>query len=686
MTYTLNDYCKLVFSNPNAPRVVVYPNNAIAASLLNHHKSNGAAVVSIADCIPTSLTSLPMPSAIFLRLDEKIQNQSGRVTVIGIDAYLALLSKDNVMAFFVALRGRIDSGRLNAIYLISDSHDLCFDSPRYEESLDVVKVSGDFEYIEPPKVAIVSDEWVSSGNLIDYHTLLKQFGDFLPTGNYTLVLKNIHSEQAGLGNNVSFVLDIRQVAECFYSVSSELESSTIKRLLSKAKEKRAPPESYLKTEFGAANIDVKLALKRLLDLADDDIWAAYVWLLQKHLPADTYLIKVLSSGVSYNNLLRKYVVDSAISVMNDNAAKKFAAERARALTGLAVEPLLIEFIGQTKDDDGASEFLNCGTEAERTEIVRRVSKLDLLSGLPEPFKHIYPPLADYLSSEFDYGNNDLNTYFREYRRLKIANTITESFAQKAFEAFLPTSCPTRDSVLLDLRNENTALLVVDGMGAEYYPLLLGLAKRFNIHVDSFTVASAKLPTATSFNPITWNSEQTLNVVKGLDNIIHNGAAKYEHCTPERNIVAVLRVFEIEVFNRIADGLSHFLRVVVTADHGASRLAVLAHNKGLGATLPWNSQPLDWRYSLARENETRPQEFEQQYHPENGATYWAVRGYNRLPKSGGKMNELHGGASLEERLVPVVVFSRGKNDTQHKQAGKKTTEQIVDKMDFDILGV
>jgi hypothetical protein len=61
----------------------------------------------------------------------------------------------------------------------------------------------------------------------------------------------------------------------------------------------------------------------------------------------------------------------------------------------------------------------------------------------------------------------------------------------------------------------------------------------------------------------------------------------------------------------------------------------------------------------------------------------VRGYNRLPKSGGKLNELHGGASLEERLVPVVVFTRAKNAVQSKQPDKKTTEQIVDKMGFDI---
>ena len=61
--------------------------------------------------------------------------------------------------------------------------------------------------------------------------------------------------------------------------------------------------------------------------------------------------------------------------------------------------------------------------------------------------------------------------------------------------------------------------------------------------------------------------------------------------------------------------------------------------------------------MALENVQRPEECESQYVPNNGETYWVVRGYHRLPKKGGKKYALHGGASLEERLVPVLVFSK-----------------------------
>jgi hypothetical protein len=64
-------------------------------------------------------------------------------------------------------------------------------------------------------------------------------------------------------------------------------------------------------------------------------------------------------------------------------------------------------------------------------------------------------------------------------------------------------------------------------------------------------------------------------------------------------------------------------------------------------------------------------------------YWVVRGYNRLPKEGGKKYELHGGATLEERLVPVVVFKRGAVLDSHKIEPIKPAEQLVEKDDFDL---
>ena len=36
----------------------------------------------------------------------------------------------------------------------------------------------------------------------------------------------------------------------------------------------------------------------------------------------------------------------------------------------------------------------------------------------------------------------------------------------------------------------------------------------------------------------------------------------------------------------------------------------------------------------------------------------VKGYNRFSKKGGKLHEMHGGATYDEILVPFIVFKQG----------------------------
>ena len=144
-----------------------------------------------------------------------------------------------------------------------------------------------------------------------------------------------------------------------------------------------------------------------------------------------------------------------------------------------------------------------------------------------------------------------------------------------------------------------------------------------------------------------------------------------------------KYYRTEVLKRVVDGLSKHAQVIVTSDHGTSKLAVTAHNSGLSETLPWSGDPDDWRFSVAPENSPVPDGMESCYSPSSGKTYWMVRGYNRLPKKGPKLYALHGGATLEERLVPIIVFTASKAGTSMPIQKKKADEQLIEKKDFDI---
>ncbi|MEG0505340.1 MAG: hypothetical protein RR547_11895, partial [Raoultibacter sp.] len=153
MAYTLNRYYQAVFSNPNAPRVIVYPNNTTAAQLLNHHKI-GSNIIKVADCLSANDTHLLMPNVLM----------DTRAVVVGLDSYLSLLDVDGVTTFMFELRSRLDDDVLNVDYLLSVHSNPWF-SPRYEESCSVIFIDGNEEMLEPLSIHAYSDEWVKSGDV-----------------------------------------------------------------------------------------------------------------------------------------------------------------------------------------------------------------------------------------------------------------------------------------------------------------------------------------------------------------------------------------------------------------------------------------------------------------------------------------------------------------------------------------
>lgn len=662
MSYDLNAFFHFNSRNQSASRVMVYPNQDIAAKLLNYVKGLGAQEVSVAECIPEGACRLPMPHVLMDAVDRAARNQGGYSAVVGLDAYLALLETENIAVFMSELRNRLDKNALHIDYFLSGNHPLPF-ATRYEEARKVVVLDGEEKTPEPLHIRAYHKLWTRPSDDIGFNALLRRVTPFDPGGDYTVFLPDISSAQSGLGKAVTFVTGIRDIAMQLYGFDAHLDDTVLERLLLDCVKCDQTPEAFLAERVGKEYCNLRLVLKRLLALRQDSLWPAYVWYVKKSIPEQSYMAKVLSEKGDAEKLLWNYAVGTAFHALSDGNAQDFAFERAEGLNALAdsiqIEPFMVEFIASVKERKDVLPFLNCGTFSEKVEIVRRAAKEDFSHELPKLYRELYPTLLDYLSP-YDWGNRTITAYFQEYRRLKLSDSLTDVFVAQAYNTLLPGEIPARDAVLEPLRPQmDTALLVVDALGIEYLPVLTALAKRYGLHLDPPKTTSANIPTETKFNPIQWDPQRTLAPVKGLDNIVHDGTEKHEAVSPERCFAATLQKIESDVLNRIADGLTRFSRVVVTADHGSSRLSVIASRDGKSKTLPWKpgEEPLNWRYSMALEDVQRPEECESQYVPDSGETYWVVRGYYRLPKKGGKKYALHGGASLEERLVPVLVFSK-----------------------------
>jgi hypothetical protein len=300
-------------------------------------------------------------------------------------------------------------------------------------------------------------------------------------------------------------------------------------------------------------------------------------------------------------------------------------------------------------------------------------------------KDVYPEVVAYLNTDLVFGEETLEEYFRKYRELKMTDRVTPQFYEGAQRMTPSSLVKLRDTMVQqDASDSGCALLVVDAMGADWLPMLLALARARNIGVDSAVVGKVRLPTTTRFNEIHWpDATRRLPDIKCFDNIVHNGVEAHETRPAEENLAAALDVICNKVLPRVAEGLGRFERVLVTADHGSSRLAVLAWRAEprLAQTLACEAgaEAADWRYRERATGAGCPQEMEETL----DGRHWVVRGYDRLPKKGGGQGfEIHGGATLEERLVPVVVFSRtGQFVPTARAAGRRA--QIVEKDDFDL---
>lgn len=680
-TYTLNEYYPL--AETTSPRVEVYSSNEIAANLLSFHKSEGVVEVPVCDCVGDLL---PMPDELMRGLDKRIASYKQRVVITGIDSYLFLLSEKNARDFWVGLQKRLDQNKQNAVYMVGNLYFNCkvFSNPRYENSLDVVAL-GDEEVTEGTvQVDVAPGELLPENKYLkSWNEVLRTMGKFSPmNGDYSLALPNYTYKYIGLSNKVNQFLSISEIAKRFYNLDSDFSDDVLEEIIMSIRTTDENPKDYLKDKFGKENLNLRSALKRLYDLRDCTIWTAYVWMLQNSISRDSCLYQVLDANPTAENILSKYSVDCTVKYLTDNRARKFARERADALKeiGSIVEAQIVCFISCVKDkpDMDVSPWLNCRTKLECQEIIRRVSNSDLTIGLPAIWKNTYLALDDYLS-EHDYGSNVLNEYFREYRRLKISNSVTSEFVKKAFDVEVPHDVPTRDSVLHKYANmTDTALMLVDGMGAEYFPLVIEIAKRNGLNIEYSIITQANLPTSTDYNHIEWDKDRQLKASHNADNISHNGAIAHEDNTFEGDIAETLNGF-YEVFNRIIGGFDKYEHIVLTADHGCSRLASIAYEQKLIQDLPWENTPNDWRYSEAPKGMDASQEFEVVYSPKEDKNFWVVRGYNRLPKQGGKIC-VHGGATLEERLVPFIVFSKAKVDVE-------TTENMIEEQfeENDILG-
>ncbi len=382
-------------------------------------------------------------------------------------------------------------------------------------------------------------------------------------------------------------------------------------------------------------------------------WLYFICLKSK---ADTlqngYLRFVLDKTSRFEDFVSK-ILNAIIEIPHtDKRFSSFYRER-KALIEKFPESDIADFVLNNRQVVPESIYkLTDGTKVEREEIIAWLSKN---GSIPE-LDSIYPALAAYLKKyvfKCPELADLLTEYFEEYKRQKLSNQLEPEFLKNVNEFALLRKfnrLPTRNEIIDSMVKSDTILYWLDSLGVEYLCLIEALVQKRGLSVR-IHIARAELPTITSFNRDffdAWQGRKEKN--EDLDDTKHKEAGGYNftnnqlpiHLAKELDIIA-------EMIDKAATELAlrHCKRFLIVSDHGASRLAVLRRKEEKYETDTTGEysgrcckvfQPNDLPFAAE----------------ENG--YLVLADYGRFKGSRAANVEAHGGASLEEVVVPIIELS------------------------------
>ena len=336
--------------------------------------------------------------------------------------------------------------------------------------------------------------------------------------------------------------------------------------------------------------------------------------------------------------------------------KSFYAQRKKIIEKLPVGAMA-EFIADSRIKANPAErirYLTDATLIEKIEILKLVAEM---GSVTPDLESIYPALWNYWR-DFTFSGNGfesvLSEYIKGYKRQKVLGRIEPQFMdavrgmsrnRRQFEL------PTRESVLEDIKKDRAALFWLDALGCEYLGFILSEAERLGLKIK-VTPARAMLPTLTTVNRgfyDNWQGEKQQEVK--LDKIKHG---EFDGAVSVAGGVAAHLPHELTVVGEAMSRISTRLhrnpgsKVVLTSDHGATRLAVIS-----GAETLWE-MPEKGKHSGRC---CLKSEFDGDLPDcvtESDDERWHVlAGYDRF--KGGRQGsvEVHGGATIEEMVVPVI---------------------------------
>ena len=371
-------------------------------------------------------------------------------------------------------------------------------------------------------------------------------------------------------------------------------------------------------------------------------WLRFIYLkIYQDKLVNSYLRYVIAHTKNFRDFHRNLFT----AILNISAAspkfERFYVERKAIVKSFSEHEVLSYIKAFDFNSDETILFLTDSTSAEREAVINHYCML------PQINKN-FPILGAYMSS-YIFPEEYLCEYFDRYKTQKIMNKYSEDFL-KLSERYAGearyTEFETRDNVMHMLTGDNNFLLWIDALGVEYLSLIKFLAVKKNIDIE-IHIARSNLPTITEINKKFFDDwpDDMKRKESGLDDIKHNDIGdKFLPGYLALELDVIVQAVD-EAYLQLSGGLCR--KFIIAGDHGASRPALISRR--------------DEKYECRTKGEHSGRcckYFEECEisHKVVENNYIILTDYGNFKGSRIIGRELHGGATLEEVLVPVVVLS------------------------------
>ena len=381
----------------------------------------------------------------------------------------------------------------------------------------------------------------------------------------------------------------------------------------------------------------------------------------------TYLGFSLDQTTSCEAWIRRVYHALADVARSDDRFESFFAQRLELLKLLPANSTEMQFYCQSVAErygKDAVYYLSDSTDHERRQWMKTIDENDWTDAeIEKAIAHASRELSYYIEPfVFDSYNShlkndnislagDLTYYFNRYKYLKIRNCIDDDFIEYVDKYAIErpyNKLRCRSAVTRTIDKEGVQAYFIDALGAEHLGYIQAKCREYGM-ISDIQIVRCELPSITSINKEFKERFETRDV-KELDDLKHHSTIYlYERCQLPIHLFEELKVIDKELRN-IRDLLrSHGAqKAVIFSDHGASRLAVIYKHENEKIELEEKGKH-SGRCCRCEQN---PNLDQAAY--ENG---WAVLANYERFKGGNKAQvEVHGGASLEEVVVPIVTLT------------------------------